>query len=103
MFSLFKPSLPITLPYSRGYVLSFDSPLPITPITAYTDFLSSVSLSSQWLFPILVDVKDPMNFGAILRSSSFFGLHQLLLLGVGVGADGGMRRVSPVVSKVWRR
>ena len=64
-------------------------------IQSYTDFLSTASLSSQWLFPILVDVKDPMNMGAILRSAAFFGLDQLLLLG-----RDGMRKVSPVVSKV---
>ena len=33
--------------------------------------------------------------GAILRSAAFFGLDQLLLLG-----RDGMRKVSPVVSKV---
>lgn len=70
------------------------SPLPIASVETFSDFLSSVSLTSQWLFPILVDVKDPMNLGAILRSSSFFGIDHLLLLG-----QGGMRKVSPVVSK----
>ena len=75
--------------------LNVYSPLPTTTISTYGDFLASAHLESQWLFPVLADVKDPMNLGAILRSSAFFGLHQLLLLG-----EGGMRKVSPVVSKV---
>jgi len=70
------------------------SPLTVKSIWTFSEFLSVVSLTSQWLFPILVDVKDPMNLGAILRSSSFFGIQHLLILG-----QGGMRRVSPVVSK----
>jgi tRNA G18 (ribose-2'-O)-methylase SpoU len=61
----------------------------------YEDFLESFSLErSQWLYPVLIDIKDPMNLGGILRSAFFFGLNQVLVHG-----DRSLKRVTPVVSK----
>lgn len=71
------------------------SVMEMDQIYHYEDFLESFSLErSQWLYPVLIDIKDPMNLGGILRSAFFFGLNQVLVHG-----DRSLKRVTPVVSK----